>query len=210
MESASQSTWSRVAELLRSPTIAISLLLVAVYLIVGAVVGNYANPLIPVSPGSGWILDLLVQCDNPTPILPWTLFTAIFLHVGILHLVSNLFFLILFGFILEEQVTKSQWLTTFFITGLIGSISFLGFDLAGYLLTGTPNPTSIDCAVGASGAVYGIMGTAVGLRVVIILIFLLGLDIFAGGGTPAHLGGLVAGLILRKYWSLGGRGFRGI
>jgi len=205
MESASESGESRGARaILRSPTVLFSLILVAVYIILGAIVGNFFEPLL----SGNIILDLLVQCDAPTPIFPWTVLTAIFLHASILHIASNVFFLLFFGFILEEQVTKSRWVTTFIITGLVGSLGFVGYDVLGYLLSG--GPPTIDCAVGASGAVYGIMGTAVGLKVVILLIFLLGLDIFAGGGGPAHLGGLVAGLILRRYWSLGGGSFRGI
>ena len=54
------------------------------------------------------------------------------------------------------------------------------------------------------------MGTAVGFKVFVLLLFLLGLNLFAGGGGPAHLGGLVAGLVLRKYWDLGSKPFRGI
>src|SRR5712691_811620 len=195
MESASESGRSRGAKaILRSPTVIFSLVLVAVYIIIGAIVGNFFEPLL----SGNIILDLLVQCDA---------LTAIFLHASILHIASNVFFLLFFGFILEEQVTKSRWVMTFFVTGLVGSLGFVGYDVLAYFVTGTP---TIDCAVGASGAVYGIMGTAVGLKVVILLIFLLGLDIFAGGGGPAHLGGLVAGLILRRYWSLGGGTFRGI
>lgn len=204
MEPASEQKGTRWIELLQSPTLIISAILVLVYIILSILAGSFTNPL------QSDIVYLLMQCDNPAPIFPWTLITAIFLHANLIHIISNLFFLILFGFILEEQVTKSQWIATFFITGLTGSISFVAVDFAGYYLTGVPNPSSLDCAVGASGAVYGIMGTAVGLRVVLLLIFLLGLDIFAGGGTPAHLGGLVAGLILRNYWSLGSKGFRGI
>ena len=205
MESASESDGSRGAKaILRSPTVIFSLVLVAVYIIIGAIVGNFFEPLI----SGNIILDLLVQCDAPTPIFPWTVLTAIFLHASILHIASNVFFLLFFGFILEEQVSKSRWVTAFFVTGLVGSLGFVGYDVLGYLLSGgTP---TIDCAVGASGAVYGIMGTAVGVKVVLLLIFLLGLDIFAGGGGPAHLGGLVAGLILRRYWSLAGGTFRGI
>src|SRR2546426_10100502 len=204
MESASESRRSGWAKaILRSPTAIFSLILIAIYTIIGAIVGNFFDPL---STGN-IILYLLVQCDAPTPIFPWTVLTAIFLHASILHIASNVFFLIFFGFILEEQVTKSRWVMTFFITGLVGSLGFVGYDLLAYFVTGTP---IIDCAVGASGAVYGIMGTAVGLKVVVLLIFLLGLDIFAGGGGPAHLGGLVAGLILRRYWALGGGSFRGI
>src|SRR6266851_2213128 len=205
MESASESNGSRgIRAILRSPTVILSLILITVYIIIGAVVGNFFDPI----QLRNIFVDLVVQCDVPTPIFPWTVLTAIFLHASILHIASNVFFLLFFGFILEEQVSKSRWVTTFFITGLVGSLGFVGYDVLGYLLSGgTP---TIDCAVGASGAVYGIMGTAVGLKVVILLIFLLGLDIFAGGGGPAHLGGLVAGLILRRYWSLGGGSFRGI
>src|SRR5256712_10547721 len=181
MESASESRRSGWAKaILRSPTAIFSLILIAIYTIIGAMVENFFDPL---STGN-IILYLLVQCDAPTPIFPWTVLTAIFLHASILHIASNVFFLLFFGFILEEQVSKSRWVTTFFITGLVGSLGFVGYDVLGYLLTGTP---TIDCAVGASGAVYGIMGTAVGLKKIILLIFLLGLDIFAGGGGVAHL-----------------------
>jgi len=205
MESASESTGSRGASaILRSPTVIFSLILVVVYIIIGAIVGDFFEPI----QLQNSVVDLLVQCDAPTPIFPWTVLTAIFLHASILHIASNIFFLLFFGFILEEQVSKSRWVTTFFVTGLVGSLGFVGYDVLGYLLSG--GPPTIDCAVGASGAVYGIMGTAVGLKVVLLLIFLLGLDIFAGGGGPAHLGGLVAGLILRRYWSLAGGTFRGI
>ncbi len=205
MESSSESTRpTGIKRILQSPTIIFSITLVVVYVVIGAIVGNLFDPLT----SGNIILDLLVQCDAPTPIFPWTVLTAIFLHASILHIASNVFFLLFFGFILEEQVSKSRWVTTFFITGLVGSLGFVGYDVLGYLLSG--GPPTLDCAVGASGAVYGIMGTAVGLKVVILLIFLLGLDIFAGGGGPAHLGGLVAGLVLRRYWSLAGGTFRGI
>src|SRR5437879_11570738 len=204
MESAPESDRSRGAKaILQSPTVIFSLVLVAVYMISGAIVGNFFEPI----QLQNIFVDLVVQCDVPTPIFPWTVLTAIFRHASILHIASNVFFLVFFGFILEEQVSKSRWVTTFFITGLVGSLGFVGYDVLAYFLTGTP---TIDCAVGASGAVYGIMGTAVGLKVVLLLVFLLGLDIFAGGGGPAHLGGLVAGLILRRYWSLAGGTFRGI
>jgi len=184
----------------------ISVVLVVVYAIVGIAAGSLLDPIQPVP-----VVYLLMQCDDPAPIFPWTILTTIFLHANFLHIASNLLFLLFFGFVLEEQVYKSQWITTFFITGLVGSISFVAYDFTGYLLTGLPNPNSVpDCAVGASGAVYGIMGTAVGLKIMILLIFLLGLNIFAGGGTPAHLGGLVAGLVLRNHWSIGDRPFRGI
>jgi len=212
MESASHSQRSGwVATYLRSPTIIITIILISVYVMVATAVGDFANPIGTGENNGNLLVLLLMQCDSPTPVFPWTILTAIFLHAGILHIGGNLLFLLLFGFILEEQVTKTQWLGTFFITGIMGSLSFVALDVVSSALTGFPGPSSgLDCAVGASGAVYGIMGTAVGLKVVILLIFLLGLNIFAGGGTPAHLGGLAAGLFLRNYWSLGNRPFKGI
>src|SRR5207237_9499310 len=174
MESASESDGSRGAKaILRSPTVIFSLVLVAVYIIIGAIVGNFFEPI----QLQNIFVDLVVQCDVPTPIFPWTILTAIFLHASILHIASNVFLLLFFGFILEEQVSKSRWVTTFYITGLVGGLGFVVYDLLVYsLATNSFNP---DCAVGASGAIYGIMGTAVGLKVVLLLIFLLGLDIFA-------------------------------
>lgn len=200
-----------VIHYLQSPTIIITLTVIIVYLVVGAAVGDYLNPVQSGETNGNLLLLLLMQCDGPTPVFPWTILTTIFLHADILHIAGNLVFLLLFGFILEGQVSKSRWFATFFITGIVGSLSFVALDVTSNALTGFPSPsTGLDCAVGASGAIYGIMGTAVGLKVVILLIFLLGLNIFAGGGTPAHLGGLAAGLVLRKYWSLGNRPFRGI
>jgi membrane associated rhomboid family serine protease len=199
-----------IASYLRSPTIIITITLIAMYILVSTAVGDFAYPITTGGVNGNLLVLTLTQCDTPTPIFPWTILTTIFLHANVIHLVSNLFFLVFFGFILEEQVSKSQWLMTFFVTGLVGSFGFVVYDFAGNILTGFPNPLYPDCAVGASGAVYGLMATAVGLRVVILMIFLLGLNIFAGGGTPAHLGGLVAGLLLRNYWSLGNRPFKGI
>src|SRR5438046_6119341 len=114
MESASESGRSRGAEaILRSPTVIFSLVLVAVYIIIGAIVGNFFEPI----QLQNIFVDLVVQCDVPTPIFPWTVLTAIFLHASILHIASNVFFLLFFGFFLDEQVSKLPWLLTFFVTG---------------------------------------------------------------------------------------------
>ena len=182
---------------LTSPTLVLSLLLICVYVAIGFLVGDFVSPLLTNSP----VLLFLAQCDGPLPIYPWTLVTSIFLHANIIHIASNILFLLLFGFILEEQVTKTRWMTTFFLTGIMGDLTFVGADLAGFFITGFPNSLSLSCGVGASGAVYGIMGAATGIRGVVLIIFIAGLDIFAGGGFFAHIGGLVTGLVLRKFWS---------
>lgn len=183
---------------LASPTLVFSFALICVYIAIGFLVGDFVNPL---STSNSQVLLVLSQCDGPLPIYPWTLVTSIFLHASIIHIASNILFLLLFGFILEEQVTKTRWVTTFFLTGVAGNFTFVGADIAGFFLTGFPNMNSLSCGVGASGAVYGIMGAATGLRGVILIIFIAGLDLFAGGGFFAHIGGLITGLLLRRFWS---------
>ena len=185
----------------QSPTVIVSLILIACYIGISAIVGSFTDPVGVGLMEQNPVLLLLMQCDTPRPIFPWTLLTSIFLHANLLHIASNLLFLFIFGFILEEQVSKARWITAFLLTGLAGSLTSAGADLAGFLLQGSP-PNYLYCGVGASGAVYGIMGTALGLKVVLLLVFLLGLNIFAGGGTFAHLGGLAAGLLLRRFWGL--------
>jgi len=196
---------NRFSEYLGSPTLVFSLALILVYVSVSFFVGDLVNPLgtngQPPSPRKALVLIDLGQCDGPLPVYPWTLVSSIFLHSGIIHIASNVLFLLLFGFILEDQVTKTRWVITFFLTGVAGNLTFVGADLTGFFLTGFPNMNALSCGVGASGAVYGIMGAAAGLRGVILIIFIAGLDIFAGGGFFAHIGGLVMGLLLRKYWN---------
>jgi hypothetical protein len=115
------------------------------------------------------------------------LFTSMFLHASLLHLGGNVFFLLLFGTALEEQVSVSRWAVTYFASGLVGNIAFLllGGDAVG---------------VGASGAIWGLLAAAGGMRGLVGMVFYGGLDIFSGGGFLAHAGGLVAGLALRFSW----------
>jgi len=117
----------------------------------------------------------------------WMLFTSMFLHADILHVGGNVFFLLLFGTALEEQVSPKRWLVTYLTSGFAGNITFLllGGDAIG---------------LGASGAIWGLLAAAGGMRGLVGMIFYGGLNIFSGGGVLAHAGGLLAGLALRFYW----------
>jgi len=114
----------------------------------------------------------------------WMLFTAMFLHADIVHLGGNLIFLLIFGTSLEEQTSRGRWLIVYFVSGLVGNLFFLilGGDAVG---------------LGASGAIWGLLGAAGGLRGLVGMIFYAGVNLFAGGGFLAHAGGLAAGLSLR-------------
>jgi rhomboid protease GluP len=117
----------------------------------------------------------------------WMLVTAMFIHANPAHLGGNLLFLLIFGTSLEEQVTHRKWLATYFSSGLAGNIAFLflGGDAVG---------------LGASGAIWGLLGAAGGMKGLIGMVFFIGLDIFSGGGFLAHVGGLVVGLTFRYLW----------
>ncbi len=78
---------------------------------------------------------------------PWTFITSIFLHADFEHLFFNMFALFIFGLYLESRVTEKQFLIIFFASGILGNFA--------YWLTA---PLSTVPAIGASGAIYGIMG----------------------------------------------------
>jgi membrane associated rhomboid family serine protease len=156
-------------------------ILVAIYLVLGIFGGNllslnydFAYPLLQVN-------QALWSCAI------WMLFTSMFLHANPLHLGGNVLFLLIFGTSLEEQTTTRKWLTTFLLSGLAGNITFLflGGDSIG---------------LGASGAIWGLLAAAGGVKGLIGMVFYVGLNIFAGGGFLAHAGGLLAGLALRYLW----------
>ena len=74
----------------------------------------------------------------------WRLFTAIFLHGGVVHVMFNLYALYALGPLLEGYTGHIRFLTIFLVAGLYGS-------LFSYALSG---PVS----VGASGAIFGLLG----------------------------------------------------
>jgi len=127
----------------------------------------------------------------------WRLFLPMFLHVGFFHMLTNLFGLVIFGSMVERIFGTRNFIITYLMAGIMGNvISFL----AG------PN-----LGVGASGAVFGILGafgvylllnrrllgqmgrqqlTSIGVIVAINIV--LGLAT-TGIDNAAHFGGLLAG-----------------
>ncbi|OYT41471.1 rhomboid family intramembrane serine protease [Candidatus Pacearchaeota archaeon ex4484_26] len=74
---------------------------------------------------------------------PWILITSIFLHGSWTHLLYNMFALFLFGSFLEKQIGSNRFLFVFFSTGLMANIVACFF---------------YSNSLGASGAIYGIIG----------------------------------------------------
>src|SRR6185503_12833882 len=75
-----------------------------------------------------------------------TLITSFFLHGGILHLVSNLYFLVIFGAAVEEALGKWLWLMLVMLAALIGDVAHFLSDPA----------SNVPC-IGASGGISGLI-----------------------------------------------------
>ena len=139
---------------------------------------------------------------------PWTLFTYMFLHAGLMHLLFNMIGLYFFGPRLEQRLGGKQFLALYFLSGVTGAVISFPF---------TPRAA----IVGASGAVFGVlMGFAmywpreriyiwgilpIESRVLVIILTLLALSGgFGGSGGNvahfAHLGGFLGGFLYLKWW----------
>lgn len=124
----------------------------------------------------------------------WRLLTAAFLHYGLLHLGLNMYSLYFAGSILEQVIGRSRFLLLYFGSGIAGS--------AGALLL---SPLAVT--VGASGAIFGILGALFVLErrgllhsggqiaglIVLNLVFSFVLSGISIGG---HIGGLIGGVVL--------------
>ena len=139
--------------------------------------------------------------------MPWTFITSIFLHADFGHLLFNMIVLFFLGMFLESRIGSKNFLIIFFLAGVGGSL--------GYMITASG---SLTPAVGASGAIYGILG-ALAVIMPFAMVWLWGLvpmpmiavaflwgimDFFGlfGGGSiahGAHLGGLFVGLACGWY-----------
>lgn len=91
---------------------------------------------------------------------PWTLITSLFVHANPTHLLFNMWALFVFGSVLERVIGAKRFLGIYFLSGIVGNLGFMFFY-----------PSNI-AGVGASGAIYGIVGAlAVLLPNLLVLVF---------------------------------------
>jgi membrane associated rhomboid family serine protease len=167
------------------------------------------------------LIPALVDFTNPITLLPFV--TSIFLHGGLMHIISNMWFLVVFGDNVNDNLGVIGYLLLYFAAGIIG-------NFAQYILA----PQSAIPMLGASGAVAGILGcymvlfpyakvktlifilffvTIIEISAPIMLGYWFVLQIFSGvasietlnaetGGVAffAHIAGFVVGLLFGYFY----------
>lgn len=132
----------------------------------------------------------------------YRLFTSMFLHFGIAHLLNNMLVLFVLGSRLERAAGKIRFLVIYLLGGVAGNVISLLLEL---------NSGDYSVSAGASGAVFAVMGAMIYIvvrnrgwledlswrQIVVMALFSLYFG-FASSGVDnaAHVGGLISGGIL--------------
>lgn len=129
----------------------------------------------------------------------WRLLTSCFLHIGIFHLLMNMYALMYIGFLLEPYLGKTRFVAAYLLAGIAASIASLWW-----------HETTISA--GASGAIFGMYGVFLAMlttnliekkarkALLTSIAFFVGYNLIYGlkGGidNAAHIGGLVCGMLI--------------
>jgi membrane associated rhomboid family serine protease len=134
--------------------------------------------------------------STPLAFEPWRMLTTVFVHSQnlIFHVALNMYSLWLFGQALEPMLGRARFLTLYLLSGFAGSLGVL-------FLTAGNVPV-----VGASGAIFGLMGAFLviqrkrggnmnGLLVLVGINLVIGFIPGINVAWQAHVGGLVGGAL---------------
>ena len=129
----------------------------------------------------------------------WRLLTSCFLHIGVIHLLMNLYALVYIGIQLEPHLGKTRFLAAYLLTGIAGSANSLYWH-------------EFTVSAGASGAIFGMYGLFLAMLTTNLIektarqAMLTSIAIFVGynllngarGGidNAAHIGGLISGIVI--------------
>ena len=171
------------------PTIILIALNIAVYVYTSIVGGDFLNTSPNMLGNYGQVNRLVIYSGYYHQ-----LFTSMFIHADITHIIGNMLFLFIFGLRGEEMFSLPEYISIYFLGGLTGnllSLLFLPLD---------------TISVGASGAIFAMFGAAIIfarrsfrqsiIGALIYAFFLLFLSSGPGVNNFAHIGGLVAGLLI--------------
>jgi rhomboid protease GluP len=128
----------------------------------------------------------------------WRLLSSMFLHAGFAHLALNMLSLYFLGSFIEGAFGRGRFLALYLLSGISGGLAYLYFG-------------AFDgAAVGASGAIFGLLGGVLGYSLrrgtfswqnplIRQLLILLALNLYLGFSianisNTAHIGGLLGGI----------------
>ncbi len=128
----------------------------------------------------------------------WRLLTSAFLHIGVIHLVFNMYALYVIGPQLESFYGKGKYLIIYLFSAIAGNLMSIMF---------THNAVS----AGASGAIFGLLGSLLYFgyhyrvylgnvlksQIIPLIILNLMMGLFLSGiDMAAHVGGLIGGILI--------------
>ncbi len=129
----------------------------------------------------------------------WRLITNCFLHIGIFHLLMNMYALMYIGILLEPLIGKLRFAIAYLLTGFAASLTSLWWN-------------DLTISAGASGAIFGMYGLFLALlltklidksarkelltSISIFVVYNLVYGLKGGIDNAAHIGGLISGLIV--------------
>ena len=133
----------------------------------------------------------------------WTLLTSMFMHAGFFHIFANMLSLYFVGGLVEKILGRKRYFWLYMIAGIVGGLLYVALPGAGLP------------AVGASGAIFGVVGVLIfltpNLRVypfflpipikmkyaapgMLVLLWLVSVSAGLPIGNVAHFGGLLVGV----------------
>lgn len=142
----------------------------------------------------GAATQALIYYPPLTPLEPWRMLTALFLHASFIHIAFNMFSLYIFGPILERMLGRGRFIALYLLSGFGGSVAVLLID-----------PRLL--VLGASGAIFGLFtaffviqrglgGNGNSLLALIALNLVIGFIPGLNIAWQAHVGGLVVGAVV--------------
>lgn len=135
----------------------------------------------------------------------WRLFTSMFYHFNMEHVMYNMLALLALGMILEGFFGKMCFLLVYFMSGIIADVAVIVYN---GIITGKAEEVF---AAGASGAVYGLFGAFIAMmlcfrkrfckkemgRLLLMVVLLLFGNLSQEGiGHEAHFGGFLGGAVM--------------
>ena len=129
----------------------------------------------------------------------WRLLSSTFIHIGVFHLLMNMYALLYIGLLLEPQLGKAKFFTAFLLTGLVASVNSIWWH-------------TMTVSAGASGAIFGMYGLFLALlttnhiekaarktmltSIAVYITYNLINGVKEGIDNAAHVGGLISGILI--------------